>query len=179
MDFSNLKNVVSGLVSNVSQKGRELAGTAADKAKSASRIAKLSMELSNEKDSLKRTFATMGETYYENREDPSSALLAQLCEEADSTKERISAIEAELAQLKSDFSQNKDADVEVSFEVIVEEGEKDACAEECTEECTEECEEECTEAAEEVIDEIKETVEEIVEATEDAVEDATKEITED
>ena len=132
MDFSNLKGIVSGFVGNVSQKASGFAGNAADKAKSAGRIAKLTLELNGEKESLKKSFATIGQTYYENKgSDQPCELLAQLCEEADSISERINAIEAELLELKADFGP-KEADVEVSFEEVVEEAEN--AAEEAVEE---------------------------------------------
>ena len=153
MDFSNLKGIVGGLVDTVSQKGREFAGTAADKAKSAGRIAKLTLELNGEKDSLKKTFAAIGETYYENRGEKPEVLLSQLCEEADSIHERMNAIEAELLQLKSEFAP-KEADVEVSFEEVVDECEQDAAEEMSVDEVIEK--------AEEVMEEVKEKVEEVI-----------------
>ena len=167
MDFSNLKNVFNGLVGTVSEKGRSIAGDAADKAKSAGRIAKLTLELNGEKESLKKAFANIGQTYYENKE--SADLLAQLCEEADGIKERINAIEAELLQLKSEFAP-KEADVEVSFEEVVDEAESAAegeCKCECAEEAVEEVVEKAEEAVEEVVEEVKDAVEEVVDEVKD------------
>ena len=164
MDFSNLKSMFNGLVGTVSEKGRSIAGDAADKAKSAGRIAKLTLELNGEKDSLKKAFANIGQTYYENKgaEEPNE-LLAQLCEEADGIKERINAIEAELLQLKSEFAP-KEADVEVSFEEVVDEAENAAeCECECGEEAVEEAVEEVVEKVEELVEEVKDAVEEVVE----------------
>ena len=153
MDFSNLKGIVNGLVGTVSEKSRSIAGNAADKAKSAGRIAKLTLELNGEKDSLKKTYAAIGETYYENKAEEQSELLAQLCEEADSIHERMNAIEAELLQLKSEFAP-KEADVEVSFEEVVDECEQDAAEEMSVDEVIEK--------VEEVIDEVKDKVEEVI-----------------
>ncbi len=173
MDLSNLKGIVSGLVNNVSQKGRDLAENAADKAKSAGRIAKLKLELSGEKDSLKRTFGTIGETYYENRGEASDALLAQLCEEADTTKERISAIEAELEQLKDEFApRNDEADVEVSFEELVDEAEQEAAPVEKSA-----CPEDDCITVDEVIDKVDEVIDDIKDKVEDIIEDITEDIT--
>lgn len=171
MDLSNLKSMFNGFVGTVSEKGRTIAGDAADKAKSAGRIAKLTLELNGEKESLKKAFANIGQTYYENKD--SNDLLVQLCEEADGIKERINAIEAELLQLKSEFAP-KEADVEVSFEEVVDEAESAAececkceCAEEAVEEAVEEVVEKAEEAVEEIVEEAKDAVEEVVEEVKD------------
>lgn len=157
MDFNQLKGMFNGLMDNVTEKGRG----AADKAKSAGRIAKLSLELGGEKDSLKKAFATLGETYYENKADLSEGLLAQLCEEIDSTKERIAAIEAEIAALKGELS-SKEPDVEVTLEEVVEEAEQEAVtADEPT------VAEEVIEKAAETVEEVKETVETVIEEIKD------------
>ena len=154
MDFNQLKGMFNGLMDNVTEKGRG----AADKAKSAGRIAKLSLELGGEKDSLKKSYAAIGQTYYENKADLSEGLLAQLCEEIDSTKERIAAIEAEIAALKGEFS-SKEPDVEVTLEEVVEEAEQEAVtADEPT-------------VAEEVIEKVAETVEEVKETVETVIEE--------
>ena len=158
MDFSNLKGIVGGLVDSVSQKSRSIAGSAADKAKSAGRIAKLTLELNGEKDSLKKSYATIGQTYYENKAELPCDLLAQLCEEADSINERINAIEAELLALKAEFAP-KEADVEVSFEEVVDECEQDAAEEVSVDEVIEK--------VEEVIDEVKEKVEDVIDEIKD------------
>lgn len=164
MDFSQIKNIVSGLVDNVSEKTRNVAGNAADKAKSAGRIAKLTLEMNGEKESLKKTFAAIGEAYYQNKTETPEGLLAQLCEEADSINERINAIEAELLQLKTEFAP-KEADVEVSFEEVVDEAEKDAGIEE-TPVDEETAIEEVLEKVENIAEEVKESVDEVIDAIE-------------
>ncbi len=162
MDFSNLKSMFNGLVDNVSTRATDLAGNAADKAKSAARIARLTMELGGEKDNLKKTYATIGQTYYENKAELPQELLAQLVEEADSINERINAIEAELLELKAEFGP-KEADVEVSFEEVVDEAEQEAAAEETPAEEEGVTVDEVIEKVEEVIDEVKEKVEDVIE----------------
>ena len=51
---------LKGLLDQVKVKGSEYTGVAADKAKDAARIAKLSMDLNTEKDNLKKAYLELG-----------------------------------------------------------------------------------------------------------------------
>ena len=101
---------------------KDLAGKAADKAKAGGRIAKLSMELSQEKESLKKTYVEIGKLYYDTHKDNPDGFFIQLCEEVAAAEGVIAEKEAEIAQLKDSFSA-KASDVEVEFEEVVSEGE--------------------------------------------------------
>lgn len=101
---------------------RDFAGKAADKAKTGGRIAKLSMEVAQEKENLKKTFVEIGKLYYDTHKDSPEGFFIQLCEEVAVAEAAIAAKEAEIAQLKSSFSAES-PDVEVEFEEIVSEGE--------------------------------------------------------
>ena len=146
----------------VSEKGKEYAGTAAEKTKAAGRLAKLTMELAGEKESLKSAYAAIGQTYFENNRQGAEGLLAQLCEEAETVMERIAAMEAEIAQLKAGFS-SEEKDVDVTFEEIVEETEKEAgeccCGE--TADKLEDAADTVEEKIEDAVDTVEETMEEI------------------
>ncbi len=124
MDFGQLKDMFSSLVGTVTEKGKEYAGTAVDKTKAAGRIAKLTLELNSEKEALKKAFAEIGQAYYENCRGDAQGLFVQLCEEADAVQARVKAAEEELAELKANLSSSQGNDVEVTFEEVVEEDEK-------------------------------------------------------
>lgn len=165
MNFDQIKGIFNSVVDAVSEKGKEYAGTAAEKTKAAGRLAKLTMELAGEKESLKSAYAAIGQTYFENNRQGAEGLLAQLCEEAETVMERIAAMEAEIAQLKAGFS-SEEKDVDVTFEEIVEETEKEAG------ECC------CGETAYKLED-AADTVEEKIEDAADAVEETMAEIREE
>lgn len=165
MNFDQIKGIFNSVVDAVSEKGKEYAGTAAEKTKAAGRLAKLTMELAGEKESLKSAYAAIGQTYFENNRQGAEGLLAQLCEEAETVMERIAAMEAEIAQLKAGFS-SEEKDVDVTFEEIVEETEKEAG------ECC------CGETADKLED-AADTVEEKIEDAADAVEETMAEIREE
>ena len=165
MNFDQIKGIFNSFVDAVSEKGKEYAGTAAEKTKAAGRLARLTMELAGEKESLKSAYAAIGQTYFENNRQGAEALLAQLCEEAETVMERIAAMEAEIAQLKAGFS-SEEKDVDVTFEEIVEETEKEAG------ECC------CGETADKLED-AADAVEEKIEDAADAVEETMEEIREE
>lgn len=170
MNLASLKEMFNSVVGTVTEKGKEYTGAAAEKAKAAGRLAKLTMDLNGEKESLKKAYAAIGQTYFEGNRDDAEGLLSQLCEEAEAVAERIAAMEAEIAELKAGFAPAEE-EVEVSFEEVVEEAEKEA-------ECCEEAAECCCDKAEEVCDKIEEAVEEAVEKVEEVVEEIVDDIAE-
>lgn len=157
MNFDQIKGIFNSVVDAVSEKGKEYAGTAAEKTKAAGRLARLTMDLAGEKESLKSAYAAIGQTYFENNRQGAEGLLAQLCEEAETVMERIAAMEAEIAQLKAGFS-SEEKDVDVTFEEIVEETEKEA-GECCCGETADKLED-AADAVEEKIEDAVDTVEE-------------------
>ena len=166
MNFDHIKGIFNSVVDAVSEKGKEYAGTAAEKTKAAGRLAKLTMELAGEKESLKSAYAAIGQTYFENNRQGAEGLLAQLCEEAETVMERIAAMEAEIAQLKAGFS-TEEKDVDVTFEEIVEETEKEAG------EC---CCGETADKLEDAADAVEETIEDAVDTVEETMEEIREEL---
>lgn len=160
MDFNHLKDILSSVVGTVSVKGKEFAEVAVDKTKAAGRVAKASLELTGEKEALKKAYAELGQAYYENCRESAEGVFVQLCEEIGVVAERVAALEAEVEELKAGLRPNDEADVEVSFEEVVEEAEAEcACEEAPVEEApaAEEAPVEETPAAEEALaEEIKE-----------------------
>ena len=138
MDFQALKNKLLSSLGQATEGAKDfagkaadatkdLAGKAADKAKTGGRIAKLSMEVAQEKENLKKTYLEIGKLYYDTHKDNPDGFFIQLCEEVAAAEGVIAEKEAEIAQLKDSFSA-KASDVEVEFEEVVSEGE--AAAEE-------------------------------------------------
>ena len=166
MNFDQIKGIFNSVVDAVSEKGKEYAGTAAEKTKAAGRLARLTMELAGEKESLKSAYAAIGQTYFENNRQGAEGLLAQLCEEAETVMERIAAMEAEIAQLKAGFS-TEEKDVDVTFEEIVEETEKEAG------EC---CCGETADKLEDAADAVEETIEDAVDTVEETMEEIREEL---
>ncbi len=127
MDLEQVKNILSSVLGTVSEKGKEYAGVAMDKTKAAGRLAHLSLELTSEKEALRKAYAEIGQAYYEGHRESAEGVFVQLCEEVDTVKARVSAMEAEIAELKSSLHAAGTADepdVDVTFESVVEEDEK-------------------------------------------------------
>ena len=107
-NFDQIKGIFSGL----KDKGTEYAGLAVDKTRDAARLAKATVELNSEKETLKKTLAELGETYYEEFRGSAEGLYAQLCEEADAVRERIDALQNEIDALKGSFKPEETPDFE-------------------------------------------------------------------
>ena len=111
---------VKGLWNVVREKGIEYAGVAADKTKEAARVAKLTMELTGEKETLKKAYCELGKAYYEEHHAEAEGLFAQLCGEVDAVSARVNAMQAELDELKSGFAARGEA---ADFETVVSQAE--------------------------------------------------------
>ena len=130
MDFNHLKDILSSVVGTVSVKGKEFAEVAVDKTKAAGRVAKATLELTGEKEALKKAYAELGQAYYENCREGAEGVFQQLCEEITVVSERVAALEAEVEELKAGLRPvNEEADVEVSFEEVVAEAEEENAVE--------------------------------------------------
>ena len=130
MDFNHLKDILSSVVGTVSVKGKEFAEVAVDKTRAAGRVAKATLELTTEKETLKKAYAELGQAYYENCREGAEGVFQQLCEEISLVTERIAALEAEVEELKAGLRvAAEEADVEVSFEEVVAEAEEENAVE--------------------------------------------------
>lgn len=159
MDFSQIRNVLGGVLENVSEKGKgyletvsekgreyletvsekgkDVVDTAKDKTRAAGRVAKLSMELNSERGLLEETYAELGKVYYEECAGSAMGIFAQLCDEITAVNARIEVMEEELAELKGSIIPAKS--VEVEFEEVVA---QDECCCEC--QCDSPCDEDIT-----------------------------------
>lgn len=157
MDFGELKNKVLSAFGQASDATKDFAGKAADatkdfagkaadKAKAGGRIAKLNIEVAQEKESMKKTFVEIGKLYYDTHKDDPDGFFIQLCEEVAMAEKAIAEKEAEIAELKEGFSAKDDPDIDVEFEEVV------ADAEAAAEEAVEDVAEAVEAAAEDVAD---------------------------
>ena len=172
MNFSQIKNVLGGVLENVSEKGKGylenvsekgkeyletvsekgkgVVDAAKDKTRTAGRVARLSMELNTEKGVLEDTFTELGKVYYEECAGSAMGIFAQLCDEITAVNARIEAMEAELAELKETLVPARAS--EEDFEDVVAQDECCCgCECECSDDITVEIvEDECCCCAEEV-----------------------------
>ena len=132
-DFNEMKQKMLAKLGKAADSAKDLADKAADKAKVGARIAKLTMEIAGENDSLKKTYIEIGKLYYDTHKEEPEGFFIQLCEEVALAQKNIAEKEAEIEALKA--SGDECVDVEVEFEEIV--AEEEAAAE-APEEPTEE-----------------------------------------
>ena len=143
MDFNGLKDKVlstlgqtadnvKGFAGKAGDSAKDLAGKAADKAKMGGRIAKLTMDISSEKESIKKAYQEIGRLYCEQHKDDPEGFFAQLVGEVAVAQQTIADKEAEIAELKAQFSSKGEPEVSVEFEEIVEQ--EEAAAEPVAEE---------------------------------------------
>lgn len=119
-EFYDLKEKVMSTLGAVADMTKGAAVKTADAAKNMTRIAKLSVEVGSEKDTIKKAYAEIGKIYYDLHKDAPDDLFAQLCEEITLTLKNIEAKEAEIAELKVTSDRNENSDIEVEFEEITE-----------------------------------------------------------
>ena len=174
MDLNELKDKLLSALGQAGEGAKDFAGKAADatkgfaekaadKAKSGARIAKLNIEIAQEKENMKKAYLEIGKLYYDTHKDDPDGFFIQLCEEVAAAEQAIAAKESEIADLKDN---KDDPDVDVEFEEIVEQ--EEAAAECCCGETVEDC---CEAAADAVERCCGETVEACCGKAEDAAED--------
>lgn len=144
-DFSELKEKVGEFASTAAEKAKVIASTTAEQTKRLARIAKLNLEISAEKDNIKKSYIELGKLYYETHKDAPEGFFTQLCEEVTAAHAVIAEKEAELEELKASVSEADEPICDPDFETVVAETEAEAADEESACECTEEPACECAE----------------------------------
>lgn len=66
------------------------------------RIARLNVDISAERDSIRRAYTEIGKLYYETHKDAPEGYFVRLCESIDRSMDSISAMEKEITRLKTD-----------------------------------------------------------------------------
>ena len=128
MDINEIKDKVIASVGTAVDAGKDLAGKAADKAKAGARIAKLSMEISAEKENLRKTYIEIGKLYYDTHTDDPEGFFIQLCDEVAISEKNIADKQTEIDELKVGSAGE---DVSVEFESVVADEESAAGEEPC------------------------------------------------
>ena len=127
MDINEIKDKVIASVGTAVDAGKGLAGKAADMAKAGARIAKLNMEISAEKENLRKTYIEIGKLYYDTHKDDPEGFFIQLCDEVAISEKNIADKQAEIDELKAGGAE----DVSVEFESVVADEESAAGEESC------------------------------------------------
>ncbi len=122
-DFNELKEKVSELAVTAAGKAKEIASATAEQTKRLGRIAKLNIEISNEKDNVKKSYIEIGKLYYETHKDAPEGFFTQLCEEVSSCNAIIAQKEAELDELRASVSDTDEPIFDPDFETVVSETE--------------------------------------------------------
>ena len=111
--FNDFMTKAGALASKAAGKAKDLAGTAAAKTKQLSRIAKLNMDISAQKDDMKKAYAELGKLYYEAHHDAPDETCAPLCAQIDAAAAAIASLEEEIAQIREAMdAEPMDADLE-------------------------------------------------------------------
>ena len=142
----DLKNIITGTINNIVGKVKDVAENAdvketvkdiyeqgSSKVKAYGQIAKLSLELTGDKEELKKLYTEIGRLYFEETQEP-DAFFAPLFEQTREVYSRIQEKEELIAVLKeaeAECCAESDVEVEVcEFEEVVDATEAEgACAE--------------------------------------------------
>ena len=135
-------DIAKDLAGAAGDKARDLAGGAGEKDKALARLAKLTMELYSERDSLEEAYAEVGKLYFENADktDPGE-MYVRAFDRVMLSLAAIERMETELNELRSHMSESLADDA--GFEDIVDAAEAEAAGDdsievEITEDKTEE-----------------------------------------
>lgn len=121
--FNDFMDKAGAFASKAAGKAKDLASVAAAKTKQVSRVAKLNMDVSSQKDVIKKAYTELGQLYYEAHHDAPEPALAAACGQIDEAQAAIAALEEEIARIKQTMDeQAEDAD----FESVVDKTEAEA-----------------------------------------------------
>ena len=105
----DLRKTMGGLAQLAAGKARGAASAAAQRTRNVRRIARLNVDISAERDTIKQAYSEIGKLYFEtHREDP-EPYFEQLCREIETCFEIIAAKEAEIVRLKTEEHAAEDA----------------------------------------------------------------------
>ena len=111
-------DIAKDLAGAAGDKARDLAGGAGEKAKALARLAKLTMELSSERDSLNEAYAEVGKLYFEtaDKADPGE-MYVRAFDRVMLSLAAIERMETELTELRAAL--NEGAAEDADFEDVV------------------------------------------------------------
>ena len=192
-NFNELKEKVMSTIGTVADMTKDFATQTGDKAKGVARIAKLSIEINNEKETVKKAYYEIGKLYYEAHHESPEGFFTQLCEEVSLANGAIADKEAEIAAIKSEMNERPEGEgetIEVEFETVVSESEEacDCGCEEHSHAADETCDCGCEEHAHgeqpktptaKVVDAVASAAREVAGAVKEAYKDITEKHAED
>ncbi|MCL1828040.1 MAG: hypothetical protein FWG32_00940 [Oscillospiraceae bacterium] len=115
-DINEVKEKAKGAIENVAEITRGFAEKVADTAKFAAKSTKLTVDISAEKDGIRRAYSEIGKHYYETRKGEGDEILKGLCDKISLAKLNIEKLEAERSELKDLIRRAKEADIEIVLE---------------------------------------------------------------
>jgi len=122
MNFNLFKKKATETANVIADRSAALAKKAADKTKTAAKIAKLKADAAVEKENLKKAYTELGRISYELFKSAPGEDMLQAITEIDGIHERIDALNAEIEALRSDV---REEDGGIEFEIVEEAGECD------------------------------------------------------
>lgn len=124
-DFNDFMNKAGAFASKAAGKAKDLAVDAYTKTKQLSRVAKLNMDISGQRDTIRKAYTELGKLYYAaHHEDPESDL-APLCQQIDDANATIATLEEEIAAIKETMTADEKAAVDADFASVVDSTEAD------------------------------------------------------
>ena len=101
-------------------RAKSLAAAAARKTRDTARIAKLNMDISGRRDTIRRAYSDIGKLYYEMHKDAPEGFFVQLCQEIELAESSIASMEAEIASIKADANAARSGDDGIEIEITAE-----------------------------------------------------------
>ena len=123
--FDELKEKAMNILGSVADITKDAAARTADTTKSLARVAKLSVDVTNEKEVVKKAYYELGKLYYEKHDDDDAEeFFAEPIRQLTMTLQIIEELEREIEELKASVRDKPDDGIEVEFEEIVAEYEE-------------------------------------------------------
>ncbi len=123
--FDDFMDKAGEIAVKAAEKAKDLAAVAAEKAREVSRVAKLNMDISAKRDTVKKAYGELGRLYFESHGTDPEEPFSQVCQEIELAKSAIAEMEEEIARIKEDAKKNGIAQDE-DFEAVVDATAEDA-----------------------------------------------------
>ena len=107
--FNDFMDKAGVFAAKAAGKAKDLASVAAEKTKQVSRAAKLNMDISAKRDTIKKAYGELGRLYYEAHGTAPEEPFAQICQEIDLASAAIAGMEEELARLREEMGPDETA----------------------------------------------------------------------
>ena len=124
-EFNEFKEKIMSTIGAVADVAKDAAQKTADTAKGAARIAKLTMEIGSDKDTVAKAYSELGKLYYEKHRDDAEGFFSQIVQEITVTKEQMAAREDEIEEIKANMKDRGYDGIDVDFEDVVAQDEAD------------------------------------------------------